>query len=155
MLLGDGLLLLWDEAQVTEKVAAERQGYYANIVGILANVAKFRYPEFIEEHKGKYNHIPNRLRCGISLGQVCDLGDGSDYVGPCINQAARLQKISDLSFCVYRQGIDFEVPEGSWMHREFIIKKTEIRGTGSELIYVIREEFEALSEEEKLKFSDP
>ena len=49
---------------------------------------------------------PNRLRCGIARGKVFSVGNGQDYVDPCINIASRLQQLSHLTFCFPQRGFD-------------------------------------------------
>src|SRR4029077_11901818 len=51
---------------------------------------------------------PPVLRCGIARGTVFCVGDGEDYVGSCINMAARLQRLQGISFAFNRRGFDLE-----------------------------------------------
>ena len=43
------------------------------------------------------SRVPLKLRCGIARGQIMSIGDASLFVGPCINVAARLQKLGKFS----------------------------------------------------------
>ena len=84
---------------------------------------------------------------------VISIGNGEDYVGPCINIASRLQKLSSLTFCVSRRGFDLEkyMPEETAV--KYALKSVALRGIGEdELVWVRKEEFEELSAEEKKLF---
>jgi class 3 adenylate cyclase len=99
---------------------------------------------------------PMGLRCGIARGKVFSVGDGNDYVGSCINIAARLQKLSLLTFCVSRRGFDFEkcmVPNAV---KDYLLKAVSLRGIGAnELVWVLRDEFNKLPDAEKGLFTNP
>ena len=41
---------------------------------------------------------PSVLRCGLARGTVYPVGNGQDFVGSCINMAARLQKRATFAF---------------------------------------------------------
>ena len=86
---------------------------------------------------------------------VCSVGGGADYVGPCINIAARLQKLGSLSFCILQRGMNFDTNPAPLASISLVRKKTFIRGIGEELVYVVDEEFDRLSEEEKENFREP
>jgi len=80
------------------------------------------------------------------------VGEGKDFVGPCINMAARLQKLGSLSFVVSRRGID---PDKCFPQKKegFVIKKIHIRGIGTEEpVIVLKEEFDSLTKEERALF---
>lgn len=78
------------------------------------------------------------------------IGNGDDYVGSCINIAARLQKLSFLAMAVSRRGITLTEDQG------FTVKKVELAGIGKgELVYVKKASFEKLPPKEKKKFLDP
>ena len=99
---------------------------------------------------------PKVLRCGIARGTVFSVGNGEDYVGPCINIAARLQKLSSLSFCFSRRGFDVEknMPEETAV--KYVLKSVSLRGIGEdELVWVRKEEFDSLLDEEKALFRSP
>ena len=75
-----------------------------------------------------------------------------------MNVAARLQKLSTLSFAISRRGFDLsESPDYEGSLRSFLVlKQTAVRSVGTEeLVYVRRDEFNALSASEKQEFSDP
>ncbi|HYM60827.1 MAG TPA: hypothetical protein VEZ11_08035, partial [Thermoanaerobaculia bacterium] len=98
---------------------------------------------------------PHALRCGVARGRVYSIGDGNDFVGPCINIAARLQKVaSGITFCFSRRGFDGEKFSGST--KELLLRRISIRGIGnSELVYVPRAEYEALSGDDKALLEEP
>jgi hypothetical protein len=104
--------------------------------------------------KTNYVEPPSKLRCGIARGSVFPIGNGLDFVGPCINISTRLQKMSDLSFAFSARGVDLNVFHPSY-HEVFVKKQVAIRGIGdNELIYISREEFDKLPKDLKGNFSD-
>ena len=99
---------------------------------------------------------PKILRCGVARGTIFSVGNGEDYVGPCINIAARLQKLSSLSFCVSRRGFDIEQNMPPETAAKYVLKSVTLRGIGdNELVWVRREEFDNLTDEEKAAFENP
>jgi hypothetical protein len=143
--MGDGLLFLWDTKNLNDEEIA-------NIVISMLGICKSYKTKFIKEIEYDIVDAPKKLRCGIARGLIYSVGNGNDFVGPCINVSARLQKFNSLSFCFSRRGID---PKS--MHEDivndFAIKKVDIRGIGeTELVCVIKSEFDKLSPEEKKKF---
>ena len=99
---------------------------------------------------------PPLLRCGIARGEVISIGKGRDFVGPCINAASRLQKVSQLSFAFPRKGFDPQDCFGETWQKQFIPKVINLRGIGEhELVLICASEFEALDDEEKKYFKDP
>jgi len=158
--LGDGVLFMWNiDSKKIYDVCNNKKEYdelmnkfLCNIIGSLDLIQWF-YGDFYESNGKKYRNAPSRLRCGIARGQVCSVGGGADYVGPCINIASRLQKFHGLGFACYSQGID--IKKGGY-ERDYILKKVNIRGIGEEeLVYVERSDYEKLSPEEKIHFVDP
>lgn len=147
--MGDGLLVLWD----TSSMDATAQH---NLLNSCLNILIKYRREFLPGMKRKVVDPPPVLRCGIAKGTVFSVGNGEDYVGSCINMAARLQKLSNLTFAFARRGFD---PEAAWDEKElaqWTLKKVPIRGIGdSELIYLRTKEFEALSEQEQGLFGEP
>ena len=144
--LGDGILFLWDTKDMNLKEIG-------NVILALKEICRSYVTEFYVNLSENYSYPPNALRCGIARGVVYNVGDGNDYVGPCINVASRLQKIGGLSFCFSKRGIDMKkCLEEEW-HGDLIIKRTNIRGIGSEeLICCFKEEFDSLSKENKQLF---
>ena len=147
--LGDGLLFLWD----TEKTTGAE---ICNIVTSLWEICDNYEHEFYTDIKRSVTKPPEILRCGISRGIVFSVGNGEDYVGPCINIAARLQKLSSLRFCVSRRGFDFEKDMPEDTSEKYILKSVSLRGIGEdELVWVRKEEFYLLPDEEKASFKNP
>ena len=84
------------------------------------------------------------------------MGNAEDYVGPCINMAARLQKLSDFTFCCSRRGFDFDEHMARSRAKLFTIKAVDLRGIGdNELVWVPKDEFDALPTKQKALFRDP
>jgi class 3 adenylate cyclase len=150
--LGDGILFLWatDHCRgLPGKV---------NIAQSLLAITDTYASRFLVDIRRAVSNPPSRLRCGIALGQVISIGGGADYVGSCMNVAARLQKLSTLSFAISRRGFDLsESPDFEGSLRSFLVlKQTAVRSVGTEeLVYVRRDEFAALSASEKQEFTDP
>lgn len=143
--MGDGLLFLWDTSNLDE----------VNIVDIVVSMYEICKKYKSEFHK-KIEHdivdAPTKLRCGIATGIIYSVGNGNDFVGPCINVSARLQKLHSLSFCFSRRGINPNIMDDSYL-KSFIVKKVNIRGIGeSELVCILKNEFENLDESEKINF---
>ncbi len=147
--LGDGVLFLWN--------ARNMNGIeICNIVIALKIICDDYANDFYPQIRTQVVASPYILRCGIARGKVYSVGNGEDYVGPCINIAARLQKLSHLTFCLPRRGFDID----TYMHKtkrpNFVEKCVTIRGIGeNELVWVLQEEFDSLPEEEKALFRKP
>ena len=161
--LGDGVLFLWHiDYQGVKRFCSENsrdwrqeiQGDVGNIISVLYDTCHHYRRDFVPRLSDSFAKMPERLRCGVAQGLVCSLGDGHDYVGPCINMAARLQKLGSLGMSVLQRGVDLTLSPAERLSSILIKKKCRIAGVGEEALYVIREEFEALSAEEKAAFSD-
>lgn len=147
--LGDGALFLWDTKNMSETRVC-------SIVASLFEICKEYGNSFYPEIKKKVVEPPSMLRCGIARGTVFSVGNGQDYVGPCINIASRLQKLSFLTFCFPRRGFDIEGNMHESYVEDFVEKCITIRGIGeNELVWILREEFDALPDEEKALFREP
>ena len=146
--LGDGLLFMWN---------TQYSGGYTgirNIVIHLYDLTQKYQQEFLPTVSKHVSKPPKRLRCGIARGQVISIGNNQDYVGSCINIASRLQKLSLLSFAVSKRGIDFEREPPPYWVEDFELVMTSLRGIGdNELVYVLKKEFNALSEKYKAFFN--
>ncbi len=147
--LGDGALFLWDTENMSETGIC-------NVAAILKVICRRYVNKFYPEIRKVVVEPPNILRCGIARGRVFSVGNGEDYVGPCINLSSRLQKLSLLTFCISRRGFDFE----KYMHKNllplYVLKSVSLRGIGeNELVWVLREEFDKLPDEEKELFREP
>jgi len=162
--LGDGALFLWEVDYEGVKDFCAKQGYNAdeeiqgdigNIVSVLFDVCN-NYPiKLVPKLSRSYSRIPRKLRCGVAHGLVCSLGNGADYVGPCINMAARLQKLGGLGMCVSMKGIDLSLNPSKRLGQLLVPKMANVRGVGEELVYVVKKQYDALSKKEKADFAEP
>jgi hypothetical protein len=100
--LGDGLLLIWNAKGMTEV-------QICRIAATLHGICRAYRREFYPQMSMAVNKPPSILRCGVARGKVFSVGNGSDYVGHCINNASRLSRIGSLSFCFPHRG--FQVRE--------------------------------------------
>lgn len=96
--LGDGVLFLWETEELDDIAIL-------NIVISMKNICRNYTTDFFKKISKKIISPPTKLRCGISRGAIYSVGNGNDFVGPCINMAARLQKLNSLSFCFSRKGL--------------------------------------------------
>lgn len=146
--MGDGVLFLWNTKNMNDIMIC-------NIITTLRDVCMKYDSDFVPKIKGHLSYFPTSLRCGVACGNVCSVGNGEDYVGPCINIASRLQKLSSLGFCISRRGIDFEEGMPRKNAKELVVKSVPIRGIGEEeLVIIEKSEFENLSPKEKVLFKD-
>lgn len=144
---GDGVLFLWNT-----DLSRGMTGI-GNIAWRLKGVCEDYVTDLQPRLTASLAKTPKRLRVGIARGQVLSVGEGNDFVGPCVNMAARLQKLGTLSFAVSRRGFD---PKECFknVERHFVVKKLGIRGVGEdEPVLLLKKEFAALSDEEKGQFS--
>lgn len=147
--LGDGVLFLWDARNMSGVAIC-------NLVGLLHNICVIYAAEFYPDIRTQVSEAPKVLRCGIARGKVFSVGNGQDYVGPCINIASRLQKLSNFTFCFSHRGFDIDTDMDESIRQEFVKKCIEIKGIGeNEIVVVIKEEFNNLSKEEKKLFRRP
>lgn len=141
--LGDGLLILWEldygmEVPGNEQIDRNKeiQGDLGSLISVVVDICRMYTTELVPKAESKYARTPQRLRVGVAVGLVCSLAGGSDYVGPCINMAARLQKLGDHGIAVLGRGIDFSLSESPLLERMLVAKKVDVRGFGPELVYV-------------------
>lgn len=147
--LGDGVLFLWDTTNMSDT-------RICNIVTSLCDICDEYRDSFYSEIKMEVVNLPTMLRCGIARGRVFSVGNGQDYVGPCINIASRLQRLSRLTFCFPRRGFDVEEYMHESMAETLVEKCITIRGIGeNELVWVRKEEFHNLTDKEKELFREP
>lgn len=145
--MGDGLLLLWDSTTMTDK---QRR----NVIVSAHNICKAYVEDFTLTIADKVVDPPNKLRCGVARGTVYSVGDGNDFVGSCINMAARLQKLPGLPFAFNRRGFDLN-SDSLFFKNEILIKKIAVRGIGdNELVGVLKAQFNALGANDKAYFRD-
>jgi hypothetical protein len=144
--MGDGIIFIWKTNSIPE---------IGNIIIALDMICQKYINNFLPNIRTHFVKPPLRLRCGISRGQIISIGNGEDYVGPCINISSRLQKIHSLTFAFSRRGIDINDAMSQERQKDYILKKINIRGIGDEIIYVGKKEFELLSPEEQSLFEEP
>lgn len=149
--LGDGILFLWDTTPINWP------SNIANIIYILDDITRAYQSDFLPIIRKHVSKAPSKLRCGVARGQIISVGNGEDYVGSCINIAARLQKLSQLTFAISRRGFDLSLlPPNIPRWKEFVLKKVELRGIGNEeLVYIKEKEFERLQAKERKLFINP
>lgn len=164
--MGDGVLMLWridldkiiaaNQQMTAASVQNTIQRFIVNTVVSLSIVTQ-HYDKFLKVIQTQHVDPPPRLRCGIARGTVIPIGNGADFVGPCINIAARLQKFNGSTFSFSARGINMEYDGKDTQYTELFVKKrASIRGIGDrELVYVKKSEFEKLPEEMKNKLVDP
>ena len=146
---GDGVLFLWDTRKMDNT-------QICNAVVCLKNICYSYTNEFYPGIKKVVDNPPTALRCGIARGKLFSVGNAEDYVGPCINLASRLQRVSLLTFCFPRKGFDIEKDMGKDAKTVYTEKRFSIRGIGENiLVWVVKEEFDKLPEEEKKSFGEP
>jgi len=145
---GDGVLFLWDSEKMNEIDLC-------NVVVVLRNICMRYRRDFIPRIKKEIGEPPPSLKCGIAHGSVLSVGNGDDYVGPCINIASRLQKLSRLTFCFSRRGLDFERGMKEETASHYVVKSVSIRGIGEhELVCIQKNAFERLPQREKAIFRE-
>lgn len=146
--LGDGVLFIWDTNGMD---TAEM----CNVLVGLRNICTGYGKEFVPKISKDFSDVPPTLRCGVARGLVCPIGNGRDYIGPCINIATRLQQLSSLPFCFSRRGLDFHKGMTKEVSERYIVKQVSIRGVGDkELVCVRKPEFEKLPKKERVNFKD-
>ena len=147
--LGDGMLVLWDCTQMNDVLQR-------NVIVSMYQICLNYGAKFLPTLKAKMVDPPPILRCGVARGTVFSVGEGQDYVGSCINMAARLQKLPGLSFCFNRRGFDLEsAGVVSFFTEHITIRQVSIRGIGDhELIGIIKSEADKLSPEHQLLYQE-
>jgi class 3 adenylate cyclase len=144
--LGDGLLLVWNTRTMTEE-------QICRIVVSLYRICYAYQHEFYPQMSMTVNKPPATIRCGVARGKVFTIGNGSDYVGHCINTASRLSHLSPLTFCFPHRGFPVKDHMAAEYARLFIPRYLSIRGVGdNELVWVVKNEFEKLSDKQKALF---
>jgi hypothetical protein len=143
--LGDGVLFLWD-TRTLEHVEI------GNIVVGMRNICSKYQSHFLAQIKKIVSRPPSKLRCGIARGQIISVGEGHDFVGPCINVASRLQKVGQFSFAFSKKGFNLKKDFDDSIADDFILIRFPIRGVGDEeLIYVRKLEFNVLPNDQREK----
>jgi class 3 adenylate cyclase len=144
--LGDGILFLWNTESELE---------INNIVSGCQRVSMHYPGQFLFSVKGKFRYQPTALRCGIARGTIYSIGNGKDYIGPCINLASRLQKLSSLTFAFSRDGFEYETQMPTTRSERYCIKKIEVKGVGEKNVCILKDEYDKLPKNEKKKFLEP
>ena len=145
--LGDGVLFLWDTGNMADYEIR-------NVIVQNRRICEAYATDFYPEIRKEVVNPPMALRCGIARGRVFSVGNGNDYVGPCINIASRLQRLG-VGFCFSRRGFDIEKMAAS-AKAMYVLKSTSIRGIGeAELVYLVKEGFDNLPDDEKRAFRTP
>jgi hypothetical protein len=145
--LGDGVLFLWDTETMSDTSIR-------NVVAGMLDIWESYKKDFLPLISKRVTYPPAVLRCGIAQGRIYSIGNGEDFVGPCINLSHRLQKLQAISFCFSRAGINPDDFSDSYK-KQFVVKKISIRGIGDgELICVLKDEYQSLDPSDKEKFID-
>lgn len=145
--MGDGILFLWNTDGFSDSKIM-------NIVFSMLEICKKYKTDFYKKITRKITSPPATLRCGIARGAIYSVGNGNDFVGPCINMSARLQKLNSLTFAFSRRGLNPDINES--YSKAFVTKKSDIRGIGSdELVCILKNEFDKLMKIDKDKFIEP
>jgi hypothetical protein len=146
--LGDGVLLVWD----TQRISPELD---CRLVATLYNICRAYNKDFYPQISNIINKPPSILRCGVARGRVFSIGGGRDYVGHCINNAARLSHLDGLTFAFPHRGFNLrdDMPED--YARLFIPKTASIKGVGeSEMIWLLTHEYDRLPLDKKMLYRD-
>jgi hypothetical protein len=147
--LGDGILVIWNTDQISKQAQL-------NIILSCQTICKTYNSEFYPIIKKKVTEAPMKLRCGLAKGNIFSVGNGNDYVGPCINFASRLQKLPGINFVFASRGFNIEENWKASDLTRWEVKKVKVRGIGdSELIYIPKSNFIGMTNEEKKQYIDP
>jgi hypothetical protein len=148
--LGDGLLVLWNSHEMSD--TARR-----NVIVSMKTICSKYESNFLPTLQTRIVEPPPQLRCGVARGTVFSVGEGEDYVGSCINMAARIQKLPGITFCFNRRG--FELEKGNivkFFTDQIVVKQVIIQGIGEhELVCVLRKEVESLTPKDRKFYKDP
>jgi len=146
--LGDGALILWNTRNMNDE-------QICRIVTTLYDICYAYQRQFYPRISMVVNKPPSILRCGIARGKVFSIGDGSDFVGHCINTASRLSHLSNLSFCFPHRGFRVQDYMSEEYRHIFVRKLVPVRGVGAnELVWIVRNEFDLLPDRLRAMFRD-
>ncbi|OGN99717.1 MAG: hypothetical protein A2Y58_01615 [Chloroflexi bacterium RBG_13_51_52] len=144
--LGDGLLVVWDAHRMND-------AQICRLAATLYNICYAYRQDFYPQINMAVNKPPAVLRCGMARGKVFSIGNGSDYIGHCINSASRLSNLNPLSFCFPQRGFPIREYMSPQYAQLFVPKYVSVRGIGdNEQIWVVKEEFEGLAEGQRMQF---
>jgi class 3 adenylate cyclase len=147
--MGDGLLVLWDVSTTSD--TGRR-----NIVLSARQICLHYRSEFLPGVRKKVVEPPAILRCGLARGTVYSVGDGNDFVGSCINMAARLHGLAGATFAFNRRGFDVEGPEAAdFFKSRIVLKRMRVRGIGdNELVGLLKAEYDVMTARERKAFQN-
>ena len=146
--LGDGVLVLWDATTSGD---------------IGGRITMMNCSRICSAYKSEFHPLisrsvvdpPAALRCGLARGTVYSVGNGSDFVGSCINMAARLQKLPGLTFALNIRGVPVDTWEDEHYSKFYVTKRVSIRGIGeNELVCLLKTEYDALSPPDRGTYRD-
>jgi hypothetical protein len=144
--LGDGLLVVWNAQKMNDE-------QICRLAATLYNICRAYQEDFYPQINMEVNKPPGVLRCGVARGKVFSIGNGSDYIGHCINTASRLSNLSPLTFCFPRRGFPIQEYLSPEYTQLFVPKYVSIRGVGDEEpIWVVKEELGKLSEKQRMQY---
>ncbi len=128
-----------------------------NVLVSLHDVCNRYRNSFLPQIRKKVVEPPTHLRCGIARGTVFSVGNGEDFVGSCINMAARIQKLPGTRFAFNRRGFDLEsATMAKFFKEQVIVRLVSIRGIGeNELIGIRKSEFDSMPPEDKKSYREP
>jgi hypothetical protein len=142
--LGDGILVLWESQ---ESALEERQSIIRGAIDIVRCYG-WLFPSDTEH----FQNMPKRLRCGIAAGNVLSIGE-HDFVGPCINLAARLQKLPGVTFAIRAKGIEPWGEDSAIFAGHLVRKSAEIRvNKEREGVYISKDEYDAMPQKTQKKY---
>lgn len=141
--MGDGLLVLWDAAAPGMDSVGRR-----NVIACVDEIRRAYTSEFLLNLSDEISFPPPRLRCGLSRGVVYSVGNGNDFVGPCINMAARLQKLPGTTFSFCTRGFALtENGAARFFTKELMCFDVQLRGFRErEQVAILISEFNQLGE---------
>jgi class 3 adenylate cyclase len=144
--LGDGLLVVWNAQKMNDEQICRLA---ATLYYICRAYKEDFYPQIITE----IDKPPGVLRCGMARGKVFSVGNGSDYIGHCINTASRLSNLNPLTCCFPRRGFPIKENLSPQYSQLFVTKYVSIRGVGDdEPIWVVKEELDKLNEKQRMQY---
>ncbi|MBC8010635.1 MAG: hypothetical protein H7067_11130 [Burkholderiales bacterium] len=148
--MGDGLLILWNASDIDPAQAR-------NLVVSMNTICDSYEDTLLPKINASIVAPPTGLRCGIARGTVFSVGDEADYIGSCINMAARLQKLPGVSFALNRRGFEIDDEDAVDYFRDAIVtKKVNIRGIGSaELVCILESDYAKMSANDKASYKTP
>jgi hypothetical protein len=144
---GDGAFFLWSLEE--DQLVAKDHIAIGNIVYCCYNIYK-KYDEFLKKNGHGNSNPPSKLRCGIAIGHVMRINSINDYIGSCINMAARLQKHFTLTFVVRERGTTINQCFNKKVKKHFVVKSAAVKGyRDREKVIVVKNEFKLLTKKQQ------